>query len=95
MLKYKTITDLRKIAKSEGMKSSDRKSEEQIKQFFLDLGEEIVKDVEEEIKEAVVKTLRFLTPIWCHYLNRNYKEGLYQPETKEEYAALKPYAQGE
>jgi len=43
-------------------------------------------------KKPVINKLQFLTPIFCYELDREYKEGIYQPESLEEYNALKSYA---
>jgi len=54
MIKYKNLSDLRDRAKAEGMKGTGRKSEDDIRLFFLELGKEIVNEAIEEVVEKIV-----------------------------------------
>lgn len=57
-MKYKTLTDLRKIAKDDGIKAPQRKTEPQLIELLKDKGVEVVK-IDDTVKaEPEVKTVK-------------------------------------
>ena len=85
-MEYKSLTELRTVAKEKGIKNAGRKSEKDIlEEMGIFKNKEEIKEISENFE------LRIKTNGWCEELQMSYFEGVYLAKNKKEYEILKKY----